>query len=185
MDAPEFRIEKYLLLKSDKSYKGKIEVPSGITVVCGDAFRSQHEITEIVLPNGVETIGVNAFMECTALTRIYIPDGVKMICSKAFFGCTALTRIYLPKSVKEINDKAFANCPNLTIYCEAEPTDGWTDITAERTSYYETEEDYAFNFHRSSGSWNRTAVTETIRSCWNPDARPVITNISRDKYNNN
>lgn len=159
MAEPEFTITDDRLLKADKC-AGKIEVPSGIKIICHDAFRMQRDITEIILPDGVIFIGEYAFSLCSALTRVYIP-----------------------KSVRDIHKNAFSSCHNLTIYCEAQPTDGWIDKTEERTTYHETEEDYAFNFHRGMASM--TAVTETVRACWNPDDRPVVTNVPRDKFYNN
>lgn len=152
----EFTVKDDRLIKADNC-AGKIEIPSGIKHIDESAFRARNKITEIVLPDGVESIGAGAFAQCKALTRIYIP-----------------------KSVKKIDENAFAGCAAITVYCETEPAESWIDKTEKRISYYETEEDYAFNFHRGMAS--KTAVEETIHKCWNPDSRPVITNVPRDKF---
>lgn len=158
MAEPEFILDGDVL-KSVKNCEGKIEIPDGVKYIFYRAFYCCEKVTEIVLPNGVAVID-----------------------EYAFSGCKALARIFIPRSVTKIYNGAFFGCPNLTVYCEAAPTEDWIDKKEEHTRYVESEEDYAFNFHRSSGSWNTHAVTETKHYCWNPLSRPVITNISREEY---
>ncbi|MCM1438672.1 MAG: leucine-rich repeat domain-containing protein [Roseburia sp.] len=115
-------------------------------------------------------------------TSCIVPAEVHTIACHAFYLNKRLTRVYIPKSVTDIHEDAFSCCPALTIYCEGEPCEGWVDrVDKEERSYYSAEDD-AFNFHRSSGGWTSHSVIEEIERRWNPQNRPVITNVSLSEF---
>ena len=111
-----------------------IILPDGISVIGGDAFHGNEDITSVVIPEGVKTIESYAFNNCsnlenvtlpdslreigagafdsTALTSIVIPEGVEAIGREAF-SLTALTSVVIPEGVEMIGSRAFWMCKNL------------------------------------------------------------------------
>lgn len=124
------------------------------------------------------------FANESRLSYYIVPDTVTAIGKEAFSQCFGLRKIYIPKSVKKIGNNAFYRCDRLEIFCEGEPAEGWVHgIVKEKVRYQTvTDEDDAFNFHRSSGSFSFTWVEredETFQN-WNPQDRPVHTNVSKE-----
>ena len=69
-----------------------------------------------------------AFRSNTNVTDVMIPPGVTKIERETFSGCTSLKRIALPKSVRSIGVAAFADCASLEdIYYEG-TADEWGAI---------------------------------------------------------
>lgn len=112
-----------------------------------------------------------------------IPDTVTLLEKEAFMGNHHIKRVYIPKSVVTIERDAFKGCECLEIFCEGEPQEGWVSGVGKDIERYSvvTPEDDAFNFHRSAGSFTSTTVErEVVRDRnWNPDGRPVHTNVPR------
>lgn len=112
-----------------------VEISSGVTNVCNEAFKGCTALTNIELPATVTHIGVRAFQSCTALTSvdlpaelleigeesfassgltsIVIPENITYIPEKAFRSCTALTTVDLPEGLWTIGQAAFQNCYDL------------------------------------------------------------------------
>ena len=93
-----------------KKYKGssvKAEIPKGVTVIGGDAFRDCRFLTSVVIPESVTRIEWCVFSGCSSLTSVVIPEGVTKIGDGAFSGCGSLTSLVIPDSVKEIGGNAF------------------------------------------------------------------------------
>lgn len=161
---------------------GDVELAHGLSNIGAGELNGCAEMTGVTIPNGVEYIGKDAFANCTALERVTIPDGVTCIAESAFCGCSRLKHIFLPKSVAQAGDKAFGACPELEIYLEGDVGADFIDKTVEHTVSTYTPEDDAFNFHRSSGGFTSHDTVETLTLCWNPNARPVHTFVSREEY---
>ena len=66
-----------------------------------------------VIPSSVTTIADNAFKSCKGLKSIVIPEGVKSIGKSAFEGCSGLTSITIPASVESIGNGAFFDCTGI------------------------------------------------------------------------
>ena len=72
--------------------KGSV-IPSSVTSIADNAFKSCKELKSIVIPEGVKTIGKSAFEGCSGLTSITIPASVESIGNGAFFDCTGIRSI--------------------------------------------------------------------------------------------
>ena len=68
-------------------------IPSSVTSIADNAFKSCKELKSIVIPEGVKSIGKSAFEGCSGLTSITIPASVESIGSGAFFECTGIRSI--------------------------------------------------------------------------------------------
>ena len=137
----------------------------------------------IIVPDGVRTIGGGAFRGLN-VREIVLPDGLETIRAGAFENCVNFKRVYIPKSVKTVERNAFAGCKQLKIYCGGSPGDGWTDLPDEKKTYYDDMTE-AFDFHRSAGSFDDRYIverTEIIRNSYNPEKRPVYTDVSREEF---
>ena len=102
------------LLRCPNDYKGKFEIPDGVTSIGNNAFCVCKELTNIEIPHSVKSIGNSAFAGCFNLTSVTIPDSVKSIGDRAFVACDNLTDVKIPNSVTSIGGGAFKNCNNLT-----------------------------------------------------------------------
>ena len=137
----------------------------------------------VVIPDGVHTISSGAFYNANMQTVI-LPDKLRVIKERAFANCVNFRKIFIPSSVVTIEKDAFAGCKLLKIYCEGEPKEDWIDLPDAVNIYYENMTE-AFNFHRSAGSFDELYLVEQkeiIRNTYNPEKRPVYTNVSRDEF---
>ena len=91
-----------------------IAIPSSVTTIADEAFKSCKSLTRINIPSGVTKIGSSAFYDCRSLTSIEIPSGVTEIESSAFYNCRSLTSFEIPSGVTEIEGGAFSGCSSLT-----------------------------------------------------------------------
>ena len=91
-----------------------IAIPSSVTTIADEAFKSCKSLTRINIPSGVTKIGSSAFYDCRSLTSIEIPSGVTEIESSAFYNCRSLTSIEIPSGVTKIGSSAFYDCSSLT-----------------------------------------------------------------------
>ncbi len=62
----------------------KVTVPSKVTAIGENCFRSSVALKEVVLQEGIAELGVGAFYNCTALAKISIPKSVKKVGAGAF-----------------------------------------------------------------------------------------------------
>lgn len=135
---------------------GVYTIPSGITVIGEGAFKSNKQLTEVVIPEFVAkinkqafysmsklskvtfaageglgagiTIGETAFGFNSALTEVVFESGSKVteIGNKAFYYCNKLTAFVIPKTVTTIGDSALASCKLLTV---VEIEEGGKDVS--------------------------------------------------------
>ena len=104
------------------SYRGEmpedtvIEVKSGTTQICSNAFTDCYQLKGIILNDGLKYIGDYAFY-CSPtwdycpnnekLENILIPDSVTYIGKRAFYGCPSLKSVTLSENISEIGNMAF------------------------------------------------------------------------------
>lgn len=140
----------------------------------------------ITIPDDVHTIGPHAFRFQRNMRVVIVSESVTHVKERAFEECSGLRLIYLPKSVETIDEDVFKGCELLKICCEDAPRQGWIDGMAMRhfKEYYVTDEDDAFNFHRSSGGFTSHVheYDKRVYCCYNPDKAEVITNVTREQF---
>ena len=93
------------------TYKN-IVLPSSVTSIGNEAFRSSRRLTGITLPESLQTIGEYAFAQ-TGLTNIEIPDAVTTMGHRMLQECGALTSIKIGNGITEIPECWAGSCNNL------------------------------------------------------------------------
>ena len=88
--------------------KGSV-IPSSVTSIADNAFKSCKELKSIVIPEGVKTIGKSAFEGCSGLTSITIPASLESIGSSAFFECTGLRSIKVAQGNRVFDSREDCN----------------------------------------------------------------------------
>lgn len=86
-----------------------VEIPDGVTKICGGVFSGCTTITGVTIPNGVEKIDGAAFYGCERLTDIVLPDSVSFIGDLAFDKCTALENVTFPNNTVEMGTNIFGD----------------------------------------------------------------------------
>ena len=79
----------------DKSYAGKITIPSSVTIPGSN------------LTFTVSQIGANAFLACSSMNSVELPVTIKTIKERAFRGCNSLQKVVLPNSIKQISNSMY------------------------------------------------------------------------------
>lgn len=94
-------------------YTGRYIIPNGIRTIARTAFVGC-KLSEITIPTSVTRIEMEAFRSCDNLKYIYIPDNVKEIGSMMFNECHHLTGISIPSHlVGKFSKDEFGNCREL------------------------------------------------------------------------
>ena len=88
--------------------KGSV-IPSSVTSIADNAFKSCKELKSIVIPEGVKTIGKSAFEGCSGLTSITIPASVESIGNGAFFDCTGIRSIKVAQGNRAYDSREDCN----------------------------------------------------------------------------
>ena len=96
-------------IKFATEYKG---LP--VQVILQNAFKSNGNITTVVIPDSVTTIGERAFYYCSSISSVVIGDSVTTIGERAFYSCGRLSSVVIPDSVTTIGNSAFSNCNSLS-----------------------------------------------------------------------
>lgn len=91
----------------------RLEVESGVTAICENAFLNCVSLETISLPATLERIGASAFKDCLALTVANIPNSVTSIGASAFQGCWSLRDVLLPENLSMVPENAFLDCYSL------------------------------------------------------------------------
>ena len=84
-------------------------IPSSVTSIADNAFKSCKELKSIVIPEGVKSIGKSAFEGCSGLTAITIPASVESIGSGAFFECTGIRSIKVAQGNRAFDSREDCN----------------------------------------------------------------------------
>ncbi len=100
------------LLIDGSQASGNVCIPSGVTTVCGNAFKANEAITSVSFPETVTVIGDSAFKCCPALKAIQLPESLKTIGKNAFLEC-GLVGLVIPAGVELVDDAAFMTCKDL------------------------------------------------------------------------
>lgn len=116
---------------------GRADIPSGITEIADNAFKTRSGLTSAFVPNTVTRIGVSAFQQSglttidfeagstlntiaeaafqnIPLTSITIPDSVTEIGIYQFWVSNSLTSVVLPKNLAVLRAYVFGNMSGLT-----------------------------------------------------------------------
>ena len=88
--------------------KGSV-IPSSVTSIADNAFKSCKGLKSIVIPEGVKSIGKSAFEGCSGLTAITIPASVESIGSGAFFECTGIRSIKVAQGNRAFDSREDCN----------------------------------------------------------------------------
>ena len=84
-------------------------IPSSVTSIADNAFKSCKGLQSIVIPEGVKSIGKSAFEGCSGLTAITIPASVESIGNSAFFECTGIRSIKVAQGNKVFDSREDCN----------------------------------------------------------------------------
>ena len=85
----------------------------GLQKIGYEAFYNCSSLESITIPSTVTEIGADAFRSCTNLNKVVFNEGLQKIGFCAFYECTSLQSITLPSTVTEIGENAFKHCCNL------------------------------------------------------------------------
>ena len=96
---------------------GDIKIPDTVTVIDGDAFLNNDNITSVTIPGSVQVIGYHAFDGCTDLERVIFEaptDGADMIIRlDAFANCPKLTECEIPAVATYVTANVFKGCTSM------------------------------------------------------------------------
>lgn len=121
------------------AYRGinkEITIPEGVTVIAGEVFANNAQITGVTLPESLVTIGESAFEGCRNLNRVTFGSKTTKIKDRAFADC-AISYISVPASVSEVGLKAFDE--NVVVTYEGGQTPA---ISHEQSAERLSNEDY-------------------------------------------
>lgn len=122
----------YVLVRSGNDYilidyrgnENELILPEITTSIDESVFKSNKNITSIVIGKNVKTIGEKTFFYCSNLTSVVIGESVTSIDNYAFYGCSSLTSVVVGENVSTIGAYAFGGCSKLTSV-EFKNPEGW------------------------------------------------------------
>ncbi|MBR1769958.1 MAG: leucine-rich repeat domain-containing protein [Bacteroidales bacterium] len=90
-----------------------ISIPSSVTMIDKNAFRSCKSLTTVEIAEGLTSLSDGCFSQCEKLTSVTLPASLTSIGNEAFSECFKLPSVTIPSSVTSIGSKAFWNCKAL------------------------------------------------------------------------
>lgn len=88
-----------------------VELPAGCAEHLGEfVFRSNFEMTRLVLPEGMRVVPAETSYGAVSLTELTLPESLWYIEKEAFNGCLSLRNIEFPEGFEAAMDGAFAKC---------------------------------------------------------------------------
>lgn len=96
---------------------GDITIPNTVTIIAGEAFLDNDNVTSVTIPGSVQVIGYHAFDGCTALERVIFSDptdGADLIIRlDAFANCPKLTECEIPAVATYVTANVFKGCMSM------------------------------------------------------------------------
>lgn len=96
---------------------GDIKIPDTVTIIAGEAFLNNDNITSVTIPGSVQVIGYHAFDGCTELERVIFEDptdGADLIIRlDAFANCPKLTECEIPAVASYVTANVFKGCSSM------------------------------------------------------------------------
>lgn len=96
---------------------GDIKIPDTVTIIAGEAFLDNDNITSVTIPGSVQVIGYHAFDGCTELERVIFEDptdGADLIIRlDAFANCPKLTQCEIPAVATYVTANVFKGCQSM------------------------------------------------------------------------
>ena len=117
MTVPEYALNAPLF-KSDSQITNVI-IPEGYTNIGDNAFYNNnytHNLNvtfTVTLPSTLKEIGTSAFQGALQMTDVILPEGLMTIGKQAFKGCENLTDPKFPSTLKEILSEAYSGALNI------------------------------------------------------------------------
>ena len=94
---------------------GSLNIPEGVEVIEGNAFRATKLDGTLTLPSTLKKIGEWAFQSTPFTGNLTLPEGLEIIEHNAFGYCRGFYgELHLPNSLKSIGGEAFLDCSGLT-----------------------------------------------------------------------
>mgnify|MGYP004531026603 CR=1 FL=1 len=88
-------------------------IVSGTGKIDDNLYKSNKDITELVIKSGITSIGAYSFYECTSLKKVTLPSTLTEIGDYAFAKCTTLSEIELNEGLSTIGERTFEDCTAL------------------------------------------------------------------------
>lgn len=96
---------------------GDITIPNTVTIIAGEAFLDNDNVTSVTIPGSVQVIGYHAFDGCTALERVIFADptdGADLIIRlDAFANCPKLIECEIPAVATYVTANVFKGCMSM------------------------------------------------------------------------
>ncbi len=96
---------------------GDIRIPDTVTIIAGEAFLDNDNVTSVTIPGSVQVIGYHAFDGCSKLERVIFEDpvdGADMIIRlDAFANCPMLTECEIPAVATYVTANVFKGCSSM------------------------------------------------------------------------
>ncbi len=154
--------------KPTTPYSGDIVIESPVTIdgveykviaVAATAFKSNANITSVVLPDDCVDLKRGAFAECSSMKSIRLSSNMTAFTANLFDRCSALEEITIPAGVKTVTGTQFQGCSSLKKITFAESDSEISFTTAAWGTTTSTEE----------GGFGKPVVEELIIN------RPIAT----------
>ena len=115
--------------------KQNITINSEVEEICGAAFYSNLNITQIDIPSNVETIGADAFKECRNLLSLKL-NAQKIESNDGFAQCKQLKKIEIGENVKSIGNYCFIDCKSVEEVIYKGTIEQWNNLYKSSTWNY-------------------------------------------------
>ena len=88
-------------------------IPTGVELICSDAFHECVNMPSVFIPDGVIELGERAFYKCTNLTTVRIPESLENVKLACFAYCNSLKEIAFPEKMTVVESRIFVDCNSL------------------------------------------------------------------------
>ena len=144
-----------------------LTIPSNISSIGSNAFKSCASLTSVDVQNPSATIGATCFSDCVNLSRVTLPSNLTQILSYVFSKC-ALESITIPATVKLIDDNAFGSIKSDSFEVTFSEGINLSNLTIHERAFNNskvkfnlpwTEAEHAAKFGSASASFGATGAT--------------------------